>query len=301
MSKVLITGSTGLVGKALVSHLKIQNFQVAQLSRRKVLNENDIFHWDVENGVIDIRALDGVDHIIHMAGANIGDKRWSKVRKEEILDSRIKSTRLLYKLVEKMEHRPKSVISASAVGYYGAKTVDHVFTEKDPPSDDFVGSICQLWENEVLKFESLGVNTIRLRLGVVLSPKGGALKKMLLPARLSLGSSLGTGKQYLPWIHIHDVIQVIVWCLNNDINREVYNACSNEFVTYQKFSNLLSKVIRKPYFLPNIPSFMLKMIFGEMSQIILEGSRVSSQKLIENGFKFKFPELGLALSDLLED
>lgn len=301
MSKVLITGSTGLVGKVLVSYLKMENIQVAQLSRRKVLNEDNIFHWDIENGIIDVKALNGVDHIIHLAGANIGDKRWSKVRKKEIINSRVDSTRLLYKLVEKMEFKPKSIISASAVGYYGAKTVDHVFTEKDPPSDGFVGSTCQLWENEILKFESLGVNTIRLRLGVVLSPKGGALKKMVLPARLGLGASLGTGKQYLPWIHIDDVIKVIFWCLGKAYTREVFNVCSNDFITYQQFSKSLSETLRKPYFLPNIPSFMLKLIFGEMSQIILEGSRVSSQKLNKNGYIFKFPELELALSDLLKD
>ncbi len=301
MSKVLITGSTGLVGKVLVSHLKMQNIQVAQLSRRKVLNEDNIFHWDIENGVIDVKALNGVDHIIHLAGANIGDKRWSKVRKNEIINSRVNSTRLFYKLIEKLEFRPKSIISASAVGYYGAKTVDHVFTENDPPSDDFVGSTCQLWENEVLKFESLGVNTIRLRLGVVLSPNGGALKKMVFPARLGLGASLGTGKQYLPWIHIEDAIKVIFWCLSKDYKREVFNVCSNDFITYQQFSKSLSETLRKPYFLPNIPSFMLKLIFGEMSQIILEGSRVSSQKLNKNGYIFKFPELESALSDLLKD
>ena len=301
MSKVLISGSSGLVARELVSDLKKQDFQVAQLSRRKVLNEYDTFHWDVEKEIVDAKALEGVDHIVHLAGANIGDKRWTKSRKEEIINSRVDSTRLLYKLVEKMKERPKSIISASAVGYYGANTVDHIFTEKDPPSDDFVGKTCQLWENEVLKFESLGVNTIRLRFGVVLSPKGGALKKMLLPAKFGLGSALGSGKQYLPWVHIDDVIRVIIWCLKNGFKKEVYNVCSPQHIRYSSFAKTLSRVIRKPNFMPNVPAFIIKLLYGEMSQIILEGSRVSSLKLNKNGYIFKFPELELALSDFLKD
>lgn len=299
MEKVLITGSSGLIGKELDSFLTLQNYEVRKLSRKKEIDTKNIYNWDIEKGTIDLRAIEGIDHIIHLAGANIGERRWSNKRKAEIINSRVQSTQLLYTLVDKVKTRPKSIISASAVGYYGAMTSDKIFVETDKYGDDFLGSTCNLWENEVLKFESLGVRTVRLRFGVVLSSKGGALKKMLLPAKYGLGSGLGTGKQFLPWVHFQDVLNAIQLSLSLENVKEVFNVSAPEYTTYNEFSRTLSKVLERPYFMPNIPAWILKLIFGEMSEIILEGSRVSAQKLINSGFTFKYTSLQNALENLL--
>ncbi len=301
MSKILITGASGLLGSELSSLLQKNNYEVAQLSRRKSNGNIKTFLWDLRKNYIEQGALENVDHIIHLAGAGIADKRWSDKRKQEIIDSRVKSAELLFNEIEKLEIKPKSFISASAVGYYGAITTDKIFTEEDQPGSDFVANVCQKWEESTRQFSELGIRTVQLRFGVVLSPKGGALKKMLLPTKLGLGSALGSGRQYFPWIHISDAISAIEKCISDDNMKGAYNLVSPSMDNYNDFAKTLAEVLKKPYFMPNVPSFALKLVFGEMANIILEGSRVSSKKLSDSGFTFRYPNLKNALSNLLNN
>lgn len=299
MSKILITGASGLIGKELSNLLSTKGHEIIHLSRTKKNGKFKSFKWDIKKRYLEEGALDEVDHIIHLAGAGIADGKWTTERKKEIIDSRVKSAELLYNSISKLDNKPKTFISASAIGYYGAVTSDKIFTESDPPGNDFQAEVCRQWEDAANPFSELGIRTIKLRFGVVLSPKGGALKKMITPTKLGIGSGLGTGKQYMAWIHISDLISIIEMCLTDKSIRSVYNLVSPSHVTYNEFAKTLAKVLRKPFIAPNVPSFILRLVFGEMSQIILEGSRVSSRKIIDSGYKFKYPELDKALVNLL--
>jgi len=300
MSKILITGASGLIGTELSSYLLSKGFEVVQLSRRKSTSDIKSYLWDLENNHIETGALNNIDHIVHLAGAGIADKRWTAKRKQEIIYSRVKSAELLYNEIEKLEIKPKAFIAASAVGYYGAITSEKIYSEYDEPGDDFVANVCQKWEESTSQFSTLGIRTVQLRFGVVLSPKGGALKKMLLPTQLGFGSALGSGKQYFPWIHISDAINAVEKSIKDDKIKGAYNLVSPYYNDYNTFAKTLAKVLNKPYYMPNVPKFALKLVFGEMANIILEGSRVSSKKLIDSGFIFNYPNLSDALSDLLD-
>ncbi|MCB9211692.1 MAG: TIGR01777 family protein [Ignavibacteriales bacterium] len=299
MSKILLTGATGLIGNQLIPYLKKNNHQIVFLSRNKSDQAKNIFKWDVSNNFIADDVFEGVEYIIHLAGAGIADKRWTEKRKKEIFDSRVKSAELLFNKVNKNKIQLKAFISASATGYYGTVTNDKIYKEKDTLGNDFLSDVCIKWETAALQFEGIGVRTVRLRFGVVLSEKGGALKKMLLPTKLGFGSALGSGKQFLPWIHIDDLIGIIAKSVSDESMKGVYNAVAPSFTNYNEFAKTLAEVINKPFFMPNVPSFALKLIFGEMSKVILEGSRISCQKLIDAGYNFNFPNLEEALIDLL--
>ena len=299
MSKVLITGASGLIGTELSSFLSKKGYEIIHLSRNKKKGEFKSFLWNIDTGFLEAGALENVDHIIHLAGAGIADKRWTSERKKEIIESRIKSAELLFNEITKLESKPKSFISASAVGYYGAVTSDKIFSESDKHGDDFVAKVCKLWEESTKPFSDIGIRIVQLRFGVVLSPKGGALKKMLLPTKLGIGSALGSGKQYLPWIHITDAISAIEKSVFDKDIKGAYNLVSPSTDDYNSFAKTLAKTLQKPFFAPNVPSFVLKFIFGEMASIILEGSRISPQKLIDSGFNFKYSNLNNALSILL--
>lgn len=301
MKKILITGASGLIGTELSSFLFGKGYDISHLSRNKIKGKYKSFQWDMKNGYLEPGALDGVEHIIHLAGAGIADRRWTPERKKEIIDSRVKSAELLYNIIAKLDNKPRTFITASAIGYYGAVTSDRIFTENDPSGNDFQAEVCKKWEDAANPFSDLGIRTVKLRFGVVLSPKGGALKKMLLPTKLGIGSGLGTGRQYMPWIHIYDVISIIEKCISEESINGVYNLVSPNHATYNQFARTLANVLSKPFFAPNVPSFMLKLVFGEMAQIILEGSRVSSRKIIDSGYKFKYPELAKALVNLLSE
>jgi uncharacterized protein (TIGR01777 family) len=300
MSKILITGASGLIGTELSSYLLSKGFEVVQLSRRKSTSAIKTYLWDLERNYIETGALNNIDHVVHLAGAGIADKRWTAKRKQEIIDSRVKSAKLLFNEMEKLEIKPKSFISASAVGYYGAITSEKIYSEDDKPGSDFVANVCMKWEESTRQFSELGIRTVQLRFGVVLSPKGGALKKMLLPTKLGFGSALGSGKQFFPWIHISDAINVVEKSIKDEQIRGTYNLVSPSYNDYDSFAKTLAKVLNKPYYIPNVPKFALKLVYGEMANIILEGSRISSKKLIDSGFDFNYPNLSEALSDLLD-
>ena len=299
MEKILITGGSGLLGQHLAEYLSSQNYELKLLSRKKNLNKSNIYFWDLNSGQIEEDALNGIDHIIHLAGAGIAEKRWTEKRKNKIIDSRVKSTELLFNEVNKMYIKPRTFISASAIGYYGAVTNEKIYTEEDNPGDDFQGEVCQQWESSSQKFGELGIRNVQLRFGVVLSAEGGVLPKMMLPIKFGVGSAMGTGNQFVPWVHIKDVTRIIEKSILDEDISGPYNIVAPEFKTNNEFMNAIAGKLGKPLFMPNIPSFILNLILGEMSQIVLEGSRISSKKILDSTYTFSFPVLDRALSNLL--
>lgn len=297
--KILITGASGLIGKRLTEMLLKKGYQVAHLSRSKKSGLVPSFVWDVEAGVIDTASLEGVETIIHLAGAGVADKRWSRSRKEEILESRLKSTQLLFDTLSKNPNQVKNFISASAIGYYGFGQ-DEVFVEASPFGDDFLAKVTRAWEEEVDKIAALKIRIAKLRIGIVLSDKGGALVEMAKPIRLGFGSPLGNGKQYLSWIHIDDVCALFIYAVETEAMHGSYNAVSGEWATNKEMTQAIAKVLSKPLWLPNVPAFVLKIVVGDMAEIVLNGSKVSAGKVKDAGYSFKYTNLNQTLGSLLK-
>lgn len=300
MKNVLIAGGSGLVGKALFRLLKSRGYELAVLSRsRNSASENKSFYWNPAKAEIDESSLLWADVIVQLAGANIGSERWSNKRKKEIVESRVQSTQLLYNTIKQLNTPIEAFISASAIGIYGAQTSEHIFNEEDAKGEDFLAKTCIAWEEVAEAFQSIGTRTVKLRTGVVLSSEGGALQKMILPFKLGLGSALGTGQQYLPWIHIEDLTLVYLQVINNSNMKGAFNAVAPEYVTNISFSKMLAKSMKRWFFMPKIPAWVLSLALGEMSVLLLEGSRVSSEKLVSTGFEFKYASLDKAFEDLV--
>lgn len=301
IKNILITGGTGLVGKHLTRLLISRGYNVSILSRspKKENGRVRYYQWNVSKGYMDETALIGIDAIIHLAGANIGSKRWSERRKQEILNSRIDSTALLFRTIEQQKIELKKFISASAIGYYGTTTCDTVFTEESEPGTDLLADVCRKWESEVLEFQKAGIDTAIIRTGIVLANEGGALPKMKLPAKLGLNAPIGSGRQYMPWIHIQDLCNIYLFLLENRNMSGIFNAVSSQHTDNSTFSRVLSNVMQRPFFMPNVPAFIIRILFGEMAMILLQGSRVSNKKIKALGFNFSYDKLELALSDLL--
>jgi hypothetical protein len=290
---VLITGASGLVGRHLSTFLKEKGYRVLTLGRNPV--GEGAFRWDPENEYLDAEALNQTDHIVHLAGASIGDKRWSVLRKEEILNSRVKSGMLLYNKCVENEVKLKSFITASAVGFYGDGAS---FTEADPAGKGFLATVCEQWEQVADCFQKRGVRAVKIRTGIVLANDGGILPKMAIPVRMSLGTPLGSGKQSIPWIHVQDLCQIYLQAIRNKAWTGPYNAVAPEPATNRSFTKALARLFHKPYWPISIPSFPLKWMMGERSELLLKGSPVTSQRLQENGFEFQFKRLEAALNDL---
>lgn len=299
MAKILITGGAGLVGTALCKQLIALNHEVRILSRNpKSTDKIKSFFWNVESQQIDESAFDGIEHVIHLAGSGIADSRWTDARKKEIIDSRVNSMKLITGIIKKKNIRLKSFVGASAVGFYGMTTSEKIFSETDNGQPDFLSYTCTQWENSYKEIESLSEKTCIIRLSMVLSANGGALQRLLPLFKLGLGSAIGSGKQYMPWIHIDDLVSVFCEALFNSNLKGTYNAVSTEPVTNKEFSKQLAKSLSKPFFVPNVPSFLLKLMFGEMANMLLKGSHVSNQKLLSTGFSFKYPQLSMALNNV---
>ena len=295
MEKVLITGGSGLIGRRLSFLLKSRGYEVRILSRsNNPKNNYKTFVWNVSEQYINDSAFEGLTHIIHLAGAGIADKRWSEKRKKEIIASRVASTNLLYNSVKRLKTPLNSFISASATGYYGAVTSETIFEEKDKPAKDFLGKVCSLWEDSIFQFNEIKIRTVALRTGIVLSKDGGALKKMKTP----IITSLGNGKQYMPWIHIDDLCELYIKAIEDEQFKGAFNAVSPEHISNLSFSKKISKIFNHPFLAIGAPSFILQIVFGEMSTIILNGSRISANKIKQAGFKFKFENLEKALKNL---
>lgn len=300
MSTVLLTGGNGLVGRQLCKQLQKKGFDVAILSRKKNSQSAiPTYVWNPEKMEIDQKAIDSADYIIHLAGENIGDKRWTVKRKQQIVDSRVKTCDLLFEKCKKQNKMLRAFIIASAVGYYGMFTSNHILKETDPPIDDFLSDTCHKWEQSANRFKEIGIRTVTIRTAVVLTRSGGALSRMLTFAKIGLGSAIGSGRQNLPWIHIDDLCAIYIKAIEDDQMDGCYNAVAPDHKTNKEFNRTIAQVLNKPFWLPNIPSFIMKCIFGDMSGMLLKGSRISSDKIIKTGFEFRFPELKKALADLI--
>ena len=297
---VLVTGGTGLIGRALCPLLTANGYDVRLLSRAAGLNgKYRSYHWNVENGEMDFQALDGADHIIHLAGANIGEKRWTEARKALIRSSRTDAATLLAAAVSKYPGKIKTFLGASAVGYYGAHTSAHIFTEADPPASDFLGTTCAQWEASSLVFEELGCRRVLLRTGVVLSREGGIIPALKPMVKWGMGAVAGTGSQYLPWIHIEDLCRLYLFALRTSGLHGAFNAVAPEDTDYRTFIHTMARIMGRRILLPAIPGSILKVLLGEMSQMVLYGSRVSASLVMEAGFAFNLPVLSDALGSEL--
>lgn len=295
---ILITGGSGLLGRQLTSELLGLGYTVTHLGRsRSKIAGVKTFLWNIDKGEIDEHCIDGVDTIIHLAGAGIADKRWTDERKKEILESRTKSIGLIYGLMKSKAHRVNAVISASGIGYYSNRG-DELLFEDSAPAHDFIGDCCIQWENAVDEGLALGLRTLKFRTGVVLTTDGGALPQLALPVKLGVGSPLGSGKQWIPWIHHRDVIEMYMLGITDSKMSGVYNMVAPHPVTSNELTQAVAKQLRKPYWAPNVPAFMIKLLFGEMAGVVLGSTRVSAQKIEEYGFKFKYPDVISALKEI---
>ena len=299
--KVLITGATGLIGTELVSLLLQNGINVNYLttSKNKIVNELNYngFYWSPEQGIIDENCLMGVDSIINLAGANIS-KRWTNSYKQEIIESRLLSSALLFKAVKSNPNQVKQIVSASGTSIYpNSDTI--IFDENSTQvNDNFLGNVVVKWEESADKFATLGLKVCKLRTGIVLSSKGGALVEMLKTIKLGLGSSFGSGKQIQSWIHIHDIAALYYFAINNNLEG-VYNAVSPNPVTNEELTFSIAKVLKKLLFMPNIPKFIMKLILGEMHELLFENRHLSANKIIDEGFVFKFKTIDNALKNIL--
>jgi len=302
MKKVLIAGGSGQIGIYLSKILIEKGYRVSILSRRKIYFERmQTYLWDVEKGEIDTEAVETADYIINLSGANIGAKRWSLKRKNEILNSRVNSTKLLFKKVRELNKHLDAFITSSAVGYYGTKTSDKIFTEDDISGTDFLGSVCNKWEKASYPFAEFGVRTVQIRTGVVFNKGAGALSKMMLPVKMFIGSPLGSGNQFVPWIHIEDLCNIYIKAIEDSRMVGAYNATAPEHVTNKELTTEIANHLNKPLFLPKVPASVLNLLMGEMSIIALEGSRVSSEKISKLNFNFLYPDVESALENLIDN
>jgi len=300
MEKVLITGGTGLVGTVITRLLIDNGYEVAHLSRTAASGKIKRFLWDVGKGIIEPEAISFADHIIHLAGAGVFDHRWTAAYKKEITDSRIKSTALLENAVSASTHL-KSFVSASAIGYYGLDTGDQWMDENSKKGNGFLSDLTYDWEKAVNQIHAPGLRTVILRVGIVLSEQGGALPQMAQPVKYFVGSPLGSGKQYVSWIHIDDLAASFLHALRNPI-QGVYNAVASDPVTNATLTKAIGKVLHKPVFLPPVPGFILGMILGqEKAKMVIGGNRVSNAKLKESGFAFRYTNAEEAVKALLID
>lgn len=300
--KILITGATGLVGQALVKLLWQNGHTVHYLttSKSKIVNEPLYkgFYWNPERGDIDVSCLEGVDTIVHLAGATVA-KRWTQKYKQEIIESRINSTNLLYKLLKNNEHQVKNVVSASATGIYPNSLTTYYDETSTETDDSFLSQVVVRWENAVNSIELLGVKVCKIRIGLVLAKEGGALVEMAKPIRMGVGAPLGTGKQMQSWIHIQDLVHVFYKAASQQWVG-VYNAVAPTPVDNTQLTKAIAKTLNKPLFLPNVPKFVLSFALGEMHELLFSSQYVSSKKLQQEGFEFNYPTIESALQNLLK-
>lgn len=310
MPSVLITGGTGLVGTAVKALLEQKGYEVVLLTRSKIPLKGQA-HWDINAGTIDSTAIAAADYIIHLAGAGVADKRWSASRKQEILDSRTKSSALLVKALQETPNKVKAVISASAIGWYGPDNNDthnnegaaQGFVETDPSYPDFLGNTCAAWEASIAPVTAntngLQKRLVCLRTGIVLSKHGGALKEFLKPLAVRMAAVLGNGKQMISWIDVRDLAKMFVYALENESISGSYNAVAPAPVSNKTLTQTLAKVLYGSFYITTyVPSFVLKIMLGEMSIEVLKSTTVSAQKIQDGGFVFDYPEISKSLSTL---
>jgi uncharacterized protein (TIGR01777 family) len=302
MATVLITGGTGLVGSHLTQQLLQKDYNVIILSRlSKQSNHTNLSYalWNIEKGFIDEQAIQKADHIIHLAGAGVADKKWTVARKKEIAESRTQSSALIVKTLKEIPNNVRSVVSASAIGWYGADTAEsskRKFSEDKEPDRHFLGETCRLWEASIAPVEELGKRSVKLRIGIVLSEDGGALKEFAKPLKFGIATILSSGKQVISWIHIDDLCRLFIYAIQHEEMKGIYNAVAPFPVNNKELILSLAKKKRGKYFIPvHIPSFALKLVLGEMSIEVLKSATISSTKVQKAGFTFLYPTIKAAL------
>ncbi len=302
--RIIITGATGSIGKKLCNELIKNGNDITVFTRNPIKAKSalkgasEYIYWNYEN-IDEWKSYINESYaVIHLAGSSIAGKRWNANYKKLIYESRIISTRNLVNAIEEINHKPTVFISSSAVGYYG-NAGNEKLTENSKNGNDFLSKVCNDWELEAAKVEKFNIRRVSIRTGIVLDKGSGALKKMLLPYKLFLGGPLGTGKQWFPWIHIDDLINIYLYALNNSSIDGAINASSPNPVTMKDFSKRLGKILHRPYFF-NVPLLVLKIAFGEAAESIVASQRVFPEKLLISGFKFKFDMIEESLKDLLK-
>jgi uncharacterized protein (TIGR01777 family) len=301
---ILITGGSGLIGKPLTRLLLQKGFTIHNLSRDPQLHGNPrlrAFKWDVPKNYLDPQCIDGVEAIIHLAGENIADKRWTAQRKDEIISSRVDSINLIYDLLRQQpDHQVKSIISASAIGYYGNRA-EEVLTEDSAPDTGFLSKACLEWEKAVGNAEELNLRVVILRTGIILSELGGALPEIAKPIERGIGAVLGSGKQWMSWIHLQDVIRMYAFAVENSSLTGIYNMTAPYPVTNLEMTFTLAQILNRKLWLPNVPAFALRLALGELSTLVLDSAKVSSEKIQSRGFIFEFPEIIGALKNIYSE
>lgn len=297
--RIIITGATGFIGAPLCSALKNAGHRVTVLTRSRDAAEKslgagyELVEWQPPTSGEWEAAIGGAEGVINLAGENIGASRWTKKRKQVIIGSRLAATGAIVNAIGKAKNKPKVLVNASAVGFYGPRGDEEV-TEQSSAGSDFLAQTVQQWENEAKKAEAYGTRVVLLRNGIVLEKDGGALARMLLPFRLFIGGPIGSGRQWMSWIHRDDVMGLILFALQNGNARGVINATAPNPVTMQEFCMTLGKAMHRPSWLP-APGFALKILLGEMSMLVLTGQKVLPKQAEKLGYKFQYPELGAAL------
>ncbi|MCO6175579.1 TIGR01777 family oxidoreductase [Flavobacterium sp. NRK F10] len=300
--KVLITGATGLIGSELVKLLLQRGVKVNYLtsSKSKLIKEENYqgFYWNPDKGEIDLDAFEEVECLINLAGATVS-KKWTPAYKQEIIESRVLSTRLLYQSLLKDSFEVKQIISASAIGVYPSSETTIYTEESNQIDNSFLGCVVAKWEDEVKNFAKLGIRVSFVRIGLVLAPDGGALTEMLKPIKLGLGATFGSGKQYQSWIHIKDLARIFSFIMDNELEG-IYNGVSPYPVTNEVLVKSIAQTLDKPLFLPGIPKMAMKLLLGEMHELLYSSQHVSARKILDEGFQFKYSNLDKALQDILQ-
>jgi len=306
MNTVLLTGGTGLVGRSLTRHLIAKGYKVIILTRKlpaAAKEQVEYAVWDITSNTINLQAIQKADYIIHLAGAGVVDKRWTDAYKKEIRNSRTQSSALLVATLQNNTNKVKAVISASAIGWYGADATSagkqHHFLETDKAAAGFLGETCKLWEESIEPVQQLGIRLVKLRTGIVLSNDGGALAEFKKPIKLGIAGILGNGKQIVSWIHIDDLCRMFIASIENDLMSGSYNAVAPEPVSNKTLTLELAKKMKGKFFIPvHVPAFVLQIMLGESSVEVLKSTTVSSEKIRQTGFTFLYPDIENALQQL---
>ncbi|MEE2881718.1 MAG: TIGR01777 family oxidoreductase, partial [Chloroflexota bacterium] len=299
-SKILISGSTGMIGQALSAYLSTGGHKVVKLVRGNNTNEDDkdkIF-WDPVNEVINLKELEGFDYVIHLAGENVGESRWTTKKKAKILDSRVHGTAFLAESLSKLKLPPKALLCASATGYYG-DAGDSLLNEQSPNGTGFLAQVVEKWEESTRSAADKGIRVVNLRFGVVISPIGGALKKLLLPFKIGFGGKIGNGRQYMSWISLDDAIGAIRHLMENPKVEGPINIASNNSITNKEFTKQLGAILKRPT-LATVPALVIKILFGKMGkETVLASTRVDSSRLLQSGYTYRHPHIEGVLNDYL--